>query len=379
MEPFTIWITGTAGAWALGRTLDQTNSFAAGVLRRISDRGTDFLNHDPRYVNQVYAEVGPKLAGSLPYLEIADFSDDIRQGRTSRIMARVNTDPFFTQATDFEWAQARAQAYLDYRSKGYAASDSPVMRIESATKSDNALAVEIRPTRYFCQAESNLVLDKKTAILSHEKKQVTVTLRQLLSAGQDLGLPRLDDKRLANSLGVVVCFLSKDRDGRIALRMVKRTKDVGVFPGGVHPAMSCAIKWDHERVYQPKMDLMDVILPDIQREMVQETGLDPSQYSTPIPLSFCREFLRGGKPQLFCLSYTDLPQHDLNAARDRQMKTQRAYRPEKVELLGSGWLSAHDPSAVIGGRLPGNLTHEGAAAFHLVNRLFAGVETQRQA
>lgn len=363
------WLLGAAGSWALGKGLDKVASASRSALSGITSQGTTFLNHDPQFANQCYAEVSGKLGEVLPYQEIADFSDHVRHDVRTRITAQVRPEPFYTQATDFEWAQARARAYLDYRAQGHAGSDSPVMRVESAAGSDDGFEVVVRPTRYFCQAESNLVLDQPVDILTTDKRKVSTSLRRLLMSGAHGKLPTLSDIRLANSLGVVVCFLSKNPKGEISVRMAHRTNHVGVFPSGIHPAMSCAIKWPDKNPAGVQVDLMDLIENDVEGEIKQETGLEPGQYTKPVPLSFCREFLRAGKPQLFLLSYTDLPERALNEARDRQMRLNKQTRPEKVEVLGSGILSSRDPSTKVGDRLPKGLTHEGAACLFMVERL----------
>lgn len=364
------FVVQNGGAWGLGKGLDWLNSGGKALAAKYSAATTDFLNHDPAFLNRVYADVSPKLAGTLPYLELADFSMKIRAGEPVEIPVSVDPSVFFTQAIDPIWAQARAKAYLDYRSKGKAGSDSEVLRISKASVEGGELRLSAQPTRYFCQAESNLVLDRKVTIQNQLGEADQVSLRGLITQSNGARLPDLADPRLANSLGVAICFLSKHDDGSLSVRMVHRNHNVAVFPNGIHPAMSCGIRWPDDVRQVTTMDLMDMILPDIEEEMRQETGLSPAHYSRPVPLSFCREFLRGGKPQLFCLSVTGLSPSELIAARDQQMAHNKRERPEKVEMRCSGLIRSNDPSVVLGKNAPIGLTHEGAASLFLIDRFF---------
>ena len=251
----------------------------------------------------------------------------------------------------------------------YAETDSQVVCVEDIVTEGGSVLLKARPTQYFCQAESNLVLDKPVKIFGFDGVAKNTSLRSLLSTELKGGLPKLSDRRLANSLGVTVCFLAKNENNDCRIRMVHRTKSVGVFPSGVHPAMSCAVKWPSEFKKRETVDLMDFIRADVEEEMRQETGLEPGQYLNPVRLSICREFLRGGKPQLFLLSYTELTPRELNEARDNQAELNKRQRPEKVEVLSSSLLSSRDPSILRGSSLPSGLTHEGAACLYLVDRL----------
>ena len=233
------WVIESAAGWALGKSLDASMR----RLEIINRNGTRFLNHDPKICNHFY-HLEESLGGCLPYKEIIDFSKEIKKKEIPKISISTTNEEFFTQGNDINWAVARAQAYYAYREEGHATGDSQVVRVNEINVDAECVSMSIQPTRYFCQAESNLILDFD-AYISFEKKKnerANTTLRQLLYQENPGRFPLLSDRRLANTLGVAICLLSRDGESTL-LRMVNRTGTVGVFPTGVHPAMSCAINW----------------------------------------------------------------------------------------------------------------------------------------
>lgn len=352
-------------AWGANKALDATSSLAQNYF---SQSKTLFLDHDPKACNKSY-QFESSLGGYLPYKEIFDFSKSIIERKIPKISIHSTKKVFFTQGKDINWAVARAQAYYAYREQGHATHDSQVVRVNEINVSDNDISMSIQPTHYFCQAESNLVLDFEACISFEKKKddRKRITLRELLNTENPGKLPLLSDGRLANTLGVAVCLLTSDGKST-QLRMVHRAGTVGVFPNGVHPAMSCAITWPST---VESDNLMGFILSDIELEIQQEMGLHPDQYSRPVPLSLCREFLRGGKPQLFVICETKCTQQELNELRDKQVDLNKKYRADKVEMKRSGLFRTNNPIVNITGTSKFKFTHEGAACLFLVNRLSA--------
>jgi hypothetical protein len=331
------WLGITAAEWVANRALDTSLE----SIGNINSAKTEFLNHDPKHCSHQY-HLEQSLGGYLPYKEVMDFSQVILNGDVPKIRINVSEEVFYTQGNDLNWAVVRAQAYHKYRSQGHATRDSQIVRVRDILIDGDRIEMSIQPTRYFCQAESNLVLDylADTSFEKKEEARERASLRQLLYNENPGRLPDLSDRRLANTLGVAICLLSRD-GGSTLLRMVYRTGKVGVFPKGIHPAMSCAIAWN-ETVSSD--DLMSFVMNDIEQEMQQETGMTADQYETPVPLSVCREYLRAGKPQLFALSYTDLSQKELNQLRNKQVKKNKKYRADKVEMKSSGLLWSNNPS-----------------------------------
>lgn len=356
------WLASAAGGWALRKSLDT----GLKILTNINVADTRYLNHDPKRCNQFY-HLEESLGGYLPYKEIFDFSDSIIKRDINNIHITIE-DEFFTQGNDLNSAVIRAQAYSSYRNDGHAQRDSLIVRVSDiAINRDNVL-LRIQPTKYFCQAESNLILDFEGYISFEKNKseRKKSSLREIIDSEHPGKLPPLSDKRLANTLGVAICLISREGESTL-LRMVNRTGGVGVFPEGIHPAMSCAVGWSNKVISD---ELMSFLMSDIEEEMLQETGLHPGEYETPVPLSICREFLRGGKPQLFAISYVDKSQKELNILRDEQVKLNKKYRPDKIEMKSSGIFSSNNPSLNLAESNTNlQFTHEGAACYFLVDRL----------
>lgn len=356
-----------AGGWVVGKALDAS----LGVLGNINVADTRYLNHDPKRCNHFY-HLEESLGGYLPYQEVFDFSNSLIDGEVSNIKLSIE-DEFFTQGNDLTSAVIRAEAYSSYRNDGHAKRDSQIVRVKDISIRDDDVLLTVQPTKYFCQAESNLILDYE-AYVSFEKnknERKKSSLREIMYNEDPGRLPSLSDKRLANSLGVAICLLSREGESTL-LRMVNRSGNVGVFPKGIHPAMSCAINWNNNVISN---DLMSFIMSDIEEEMLQETGLKQGQYETPVPLSICREYLRGGKPQLFAISYVNLTQKELNSLRDEQVKLNKKSREDKIEMESSGIFSQKNPSLNLANRNNKlQFTHEGAACFFLVDRLLRKVE-----
>lgn len=373
MEDFLI---DAAAGWGFGKAANYVvggmKNFVEKSTKNLNNINTGFLNHSSRFcIEQYHAE--RCLGEYLPYREEIDFSQVILSGGLPKIEIETNHDTFFTHGKNLDWAVVRAQAYAAYRNEGHAKTDSSVVRVANIEYKSGGIKLYLQPTRYFCQAESNLVLDYKADVSfeSNNKLRQKTSLRSMLSTEHPGYLPPISDPRLANSLGVSICLLSKDNDGSTMLRMVNRVKNVGVFPGGIHPAMSCAIEWENA---VSTTDLLSFITNDVEHEMKQETGLIRGEFEPPLILSFCREFLRGGKPQLFLLSYTTLSQRELNERRDHQIELNKKYRPEKIEMKSSNFMSKNDPSVNINKYRELEFTHEGAASCYLVDRLLTQID-----
>ncbi|MCK4827256.1 hypothetical protein KA005_66615, partial [bacterium] len=88
---------------------------------------------------------------------------------------------------------------------------------------------------------------------------------------------------------------------------VRRKKKVGVFPGGLHCTASGVAKWPKDRA--PTFE--NFFRKDMLSEIEEEVGLlEEDIYDFKI-VSLCREFARGGKPQMFFAAKTNLSLEEL--------------------------------------------------------------------
>jgi len=110
------------------------------------------------------------------------------------------------------------------------------------------------------------------------------------------GLTPFEKSFLANTLGVACMIVFKN--GEVFYRL--RSEKTAVYGKQAHVPVSFAQEV-RPNSKSPRT-LEDLVMQDLHLEFYQETGLEYNGYiSKAIPLGFCRDILRGGKPQLFLL------------------------------------------------------------------------------
>lgn len=154
---------------------------------------------------------------------------------------------------------------------------------------------------YFDQVGTNLSLDAQLEdpIEVGDKKCQTVRKWDIIQAGLEVGeLPSFENSKLANTLGVAVGFTAKNKYGETVILMRKRKKKVAVYPGMWHLPCSFALSLPsgNEKV---ETDLRMFINFSFPAELSEEANLIPSDFYLATPIAFCRDLIRGGKPQLF--------------------------------------------------------------------------------
>jgi hypothetical protein len=146
-------------------------------------------------------------------------------------------------------------------------------------------------------------------------------LREILRAEYGTRLPPLGDARLSNGIGTTIIVF--DSEGRPYLP--RRAPRQSVFPGGYHCTAS------GEAVWRPGPLTFDgLFTTDICRELEEEVGLATADLEWIRPLAFCREFLRGGKPQFFFAGRTNLVAEGLRARRRAAIQRQIASGRQEV-------------------------------------------------
>src|SRR4051794_34623651 len=163
--------------------------------------------------------------------------------------------------------------------------DETVVRL--ARLDSNTLRVQ--PCKYSTGVKSNYAIDGEGG------------LRAILTAEYGRKLPPLSDRRLANVIGTAVVIF--DSEGRPYLP--RRAPRQSVFPGGYHCTAS------GEALWSPDLSFRGLFTRNICRELFEEVGLADSDWDWIRPVAFCREFLRGGKPQLFFAGRTSLTEAEL--------------------------------------------------------------------
>ena len=150
----------------------------------------------------------------------------------------------------------------------------------------DAGVLRVQPCRYSDGIRSNYAMDGEGG------------LREILRAEYGPRLPALDDARLSNGIGTAIVVF--DAAGKPYLP--RRAPKQSVFPGGYHCTASGEAVW---------RDDGEMFENHIGSELEEEAGLTRADIHDVKMLGLCREFLRGGKPQIFYSAVMDLSAEEL--------------------------------------------------------------------
>jgi hypothetical protein len=134
-------------------------------------------------------------------------------------------------------------------------------------------------------------------------------------------LPPLGDARLSNGIGTAVVVT--DGDGRAYLP--RRAPRQSVYPGGYQCTASGEAVWR-----DGNLDFDGLFTANIRRELEEEVGITRADLEWIRPVAFCREFLRGGKPQFFFAAHTRLGEDALAERRRAAIARQIAAGRQEV-------------------------------------------------
>lgn len=326
-----------------------TKALTSGLRLIRGERSKKFLEYDPKVLNEFYIDE-KRLGDYLPYKEEVNWIGEILSRRNPTIFTTVEPGKFQIGQGNPEWQAVQHEAFGAYLNDGHAKKNDPVVRLNSLDVRNGATTLLLQEAKYHDQGRSNMVLDYKS--------QRGATLRSLLIAEYSRKLPPLSDPRLGNTIGMATFILYPDNDGCPVPYLVRRATNLSVFHGGVHASASCAAEWFTDG---PR-DFATMLAADMHNEIKQELGIARSETSSLYPIAFCREFLRGGKPQLFFLAATGLNREQLKQKREEAMERSRKAQPEKVELLPDRWWRQTDvtPDTTSYGLLDNSFTLEAA-------------------
>jgi hypothetical protein len=336
-------------------------ALAPAFHKLVQSRSDRFLNYDPGFLFDSYPGERPIVNG-VAYTEICDFcklAPPSEAWDDKAVVIRTARAPFSRSSGAANWQGTSAAGYTALRDSGRIGSDELTIRVFDTRVAQRRLYLRVQRATYHDQAHSNLILD-----FDRDKPGAYPSLRSQLLARDSGHLPRLGDRRLANTLGVAALVFYTS-NGQWIPYMVRRVKKVGVFPGGLHCTASGVAKWP------PAPDnktLSNFATEHMLYEIEEEVGLKGEDLIDLRPLALCREMARGGKPQLFYGGFTLL---------DRQALRQRRKHAHEVisetnqwaEIERDRWFRSADvvPSPH---KLPARLgrwglTLEAAASLHL--------------
>ena len=161
---------------------------------------------------------------------------------------------------------------------------------------------------YADQVGTNLTLDyplpQPLRIGERDCRSVREWDRQQ-AVGDALDMPSFTASRLANTIGVSIGITCRTRDGGLALLRRQRAKNVAVYAGMWASPFAFALSIPKD-LPDGRHRLRDLIGFDLGVEFADEVGLELSDFSPPRPVAFCRDVVRGGKPQFFFEMSTDV-------------------------------------------------------------------------
>lgn len=146
-------------------------------------------------------------------------------------------------------------------------------------------------------------------------------LRGTFQAEYGHRLPPLSDARLSNGIGTAVVVFTP-----AGPYLPRRARGQAVFPKGYHCTASGEALWHDDAA-----TFDEIFTANIYRELDEEVGLSPGDLDWLRPVAFCREFLRGGKPQFFFQGYTNLSAGELGERRRAAIARQIARGAQEVE------------------------------------------------
>ncbi len=177
----------------------------------------------------------------------------------------------------------------------------PAPRVYDVSPQNEGPVFELHHAHYYDQVGTNLTLDY------HHKEPIIDDIHNVrewdcYQAGVGKQLPWFSQSNLANTIGVAVAITARNSDGkRITLRRKRRRNKVAVYQDTWHVPLSFALCYSPEDfpIGHPLVDIKSLIMNDLSTEQFQELGLDIHMLKDPQPLAFCRDVIRGGKPQFF--------------------------------------------------------------------------------
>lgn len=239
------------------------------------------LRYDPAWLLECYREELPARPG-VPYTELAGGGRPfhvVKLAEEFRLRPVLDLEP----KLDFNEAVTRLAAYDP---------DTRTLTVQKSFYSDGV--------------KSNYAMEQ---------------LRGLFQAEYGHRLPPLSDARLSNGIGTAVVVFTP-----AGPYLPRRARGQAVYPKGYHCTASGESTWsEHGQTFD------DIFTANILRELEEEVGLAASDLDWIKPVSFCREFLRGGKPQFFFQGYTRLGADALRERRQAAIARQIANGRQEVE------------------------------------------------
>lgn len=312
---------------------------------------------------------GASRAGAydLPYAKLHEWSWPNLEGTVDeKVQAYVNCN-----AGEFELASLsvshklfQVQAFAQFVRSKILTSDRFAVRLDNVDFSTDPPTLFIRKARYSDQVQSNHVLTWKgnadnwigsTGLQrplpidrDWRHKGTDDDLHSLVLGENDRWLPPLDKcPYLANTMGVAVILFYKKKHKWIPI-LLDRTSEPGekaIYQEGISCTASGALTFYEESSGEMKSScesktLIDLVRPWLLSQIKQKASIKEDKIDILLPLALCREFQRGGKPQLFYagaikhnIGETLLEVYRTTTAKDSKQKLRPVVKIHNIEEL----------------------------------------------
>ena len=303
-----------------------------------------FLKYDLDFLTSFYSQEQP-VASQIPYSEIINWLPEINSKKPINTGIKILDGMFSFDQGDQVQNQLRDAGFIARRGKNVGDQSEVTVSLQKFDIKANVFTIQ-RAT-YHDQVKSNLILD-------YQGSDRGSSIRDLLVKKYQNCFPPLGNRLLADTVGVAA-LLFFQHGGELYPYLVPRSNKMPVFPGGWHCSASGVVSWTDGIEKNPNFG--SVFLSNMYNEIREEIGLfrnaaekrnylenDPAyqNYKSMVsnldgedivslhPVALCREFLRGGKPQLFFVGYTPLTWDELSKRRNlaSQISRRRGDREE---------------------------------------------------
>lgn len=290
------------------------------AIKMLFRNNTLCLTYDADRIISFYAKNSKWLAVTLPagelrvpYINEVDFRSFVPPKHWGTVSC---VEPFeFPHELQAHRAKMVAKFEAEKRLKK---GNRPCPRVRSFSQTESSeFHLEVQKAWYFDQVGTNLTLDYpfEQAMIINGAEVRTVRDWDLLNGGRPMLAPPLSSSRLANTIGVAVGVTANDQFGRRQIVKRLRSSEVAVYENQWHVPLSFALAWPEGFDPGETMTLSELIGRDFGHELAEELpGFEPTDFTPPRLLAFCRDMVRGGKPQFFLEVQSRL---SLNEIQDR--------------------------------------------------------------
>ncbi|MBE3125311.1 MAG: hypothetical protein IMZ57_06595 [Acidobacteria bacterium] len=353
------------GEWSIGLSERFETLLLAGVAKLLRRRDP-YLNYSVAHAVEYYGEdclrwVKHHLMQSLdlpvPYELIHDYRTDAVPSRWGTV---AFSGTYELPPVLLEHRQRMVARML--REKRISDRNSPCPRVADLDNRDGSLTFSLQKSRYYDQVGTNLTLDYPIPDGLPHGGGSARTVREWDLRQCGITVPRppsFQASRLANTIGVAVALSATDERGQVHYLKRWRTPRAPVYPATWHLPVSFALRWEDSIESRAGYDISDVIKFDLPDEVRAEASVSHDDFGPLIPLAFCRDLPRGGKPQFFCEMHSRLPYEQLIG----RVKDQgREYKRQPRAETGYANLAVLRPSAELACYVALKLTQPGSVA-----------------